>query len=142
MKWIIRILKVTLFTFLIGVLFYVVKYFIDRPPEPNMYGVGLMISSVIYSILNTIFVSVIYLIAYIFDKQMYKRILSLTFLLYEIVFLYVCIVIIYQIPYSLNILSINKVTENDLFYTFTPFIVLSVLWLIVILVIDKHNRIG
>ncbi len=107
-----------------------------------MYGIGLVISSVIYSILNTIFVSVIYLITYVFDKQMYKRILSLTFLFFEIVFLYVCIVIIYQIPYSFNILSINKVTENDLFYVFTPFIVLSVLWLIVILVIGKQNRIG
>lgn len=142
MKLIIRILKVALLTFLIGVLFYIAKYFIDIPPEPNMYGIGLVISSVIYSILNTIFVSVIYLITYIFDKQMYKRILSLTFLFFEIVFLYVCIVIIYQIPYSLNILSINKVTENDLFYIFTPFIVLSVLWLIVILVIGKKNRIG
>lgn len=135
-KFGIGIIKVALLTFMIGILFYVSRYFISKPPEPNMYGIGLIISSVIYSVLNTIFVSVIY----ITHKQMYKRILSLKLLLLEIILLYICIAIVYCIPYSFNVLPINSVTENDLFRVLTPFIVLSVLWLIVISIISSRHK--
>jgi len=140
MKLIGRILNVALLTFLIGVLFYVTRYFISKPPEPNMYGIGLIISSVIYSVLNTIFVSVIYITTYITHKQMYKRILSLKLLLLEIILLYICIAIVYCIPYSFNVLPINRVTENDLFHVLAPFIVLCVLWLIVISIISIRHK--
>jgi len=71
---------------------------------------------------------------------MYKRILSLKSLFLEIILLYICIAIVYRIPYSFNIFPINSVTENDLFRVLTPFIVLCVLWLIVILIISSHHK--
>ena len=35
--WAIRALKVFLLTVILGVSYYIVKYFIDTPPKPNMY---------------------------------------------------------------------------------------------------------
>jgi len=54
--------------------------------------------------------------------------------LLEIILLYILFTISSYIPYSLNILPINKFTENDLFHTFTPFIILYIIWIIIIIV--------
>jgi len=140
MELIGRILKVILLTFMVSLLFYTANYFISKPPEPNMYGVGLIFSSVIYSVLNTILVFVIYITTYIINRKIYKRILSMKFLLLEIILLYVCIAIIYCIPYSFNVLPINRVTEHDSFCLFTPLIFLYVLWLIIISIINFRHK--
>lgn len=137
MKWIIRILEVILLTYISGVIYYIVKYLIHIPPEPNMYWIGTVIASSIYTFVNVLFILLVYLISHKTNKQIHKKLFTFKYLQLEIIFLYMLIEIISYIPYTFNILPISNFTEKDLFQVFTPFIILSILWVIVRMIKTK-----
>ena len=134
MRWLNRILKVIILTIILGVVYSIINYIISPPPKPNMYLEGVIFTVCLYSIINILFMIIAYITTRVIDKKMCNVIFQLKYLLLEIIFLYILFAISSYIPYNFNILPVNKSTENDLFQTFTPFIILYIIWVIVIIV--------
>ena len=128
MKWINRIFKTLLFTFLGGVVCGGIPIIITKAPTPNelsMYIGWSLIFTLILACLNVIFVLLLYLTARIIQRNISDKIYSLKYLLFEIIFLY----ILYDI---VALLSINGIRGTWL-QIFAPFIVLYVVWIIIII---------
>jgi len=132
MKWPNKIFKVFILTIISGVIYSVINYMISPPPKPNMYLEGVIFTICLYSIINILFIIIAYITTHAIYKQMCKVIFQFKYLLLEIILLYILFAISTYIPYNFNILPVNKSTENDLFHTFTPFIVLYIIWIIII----------
>jgi len=132
MKWPNKIFKVFILTIISGVIYSVINYMISPPPKPNMYLEGVIFTICLYSIINILFIIIAYITTHAIYKQMCKVIFQFKYLLLEIISLYILFAISTYIPYNFNILPVNKSTENDLFHTFTPFIVLYIIWIIII----------
>lgn len=142
MKWLNRIFKVIILTIILGAAYSVVNCVISPPPKPNMYLEGAVFAVCLYSIINVLFIIIIYITTYVINKQICNVIFLSKYLLLEIILLYILFAISSYIPYNLNILPVNKFTENDLFHTFTPFIILYIIWITVIMIARKNNRVS
>jgi len=142
MKWLNRIFKVIILTIILGVAHSVVNYTISPPPKPNMYLEGAVFAVCLYSIINVLFIIIIYITTYIINNKLSNVIFLSKYLLLEIILLYILFAISSYIPYNLNILPVNKFTENDLFHTFTPFIILYIIWITVIMIARRNNRVS
>ena len=128
MKWINRIFKTMLLTFLGGIVSNGIIFFINKPLSSNELSMSIgwiLIITLILSFLNAIFMLLLYLTARIIQRNISDKIYSLKYLLFEIIFLY----ILYYLP---TLLSIKRVTETWL-QIFIPFIVLYVVWIIIII---------
>ena len=132
MKWLKRIFKAIILTIILGVVYSVINYIISPPPKSNMYLEGAVFTVCLYSIINVLFLIIAYITTHIINKQISNLIFLSKYLLLEIILLYILFAISTYIPYNFNILPVNKSTENDLFHTFTPFIVLYIIWIIII----------
>ena len=139
MKWLKRIFKVIILTIILGAAYSVVNYIISPPPKPNMYLEGAIFTVCLYSIINVLFIIIAYITTRIINKQICNVIFLSKYLLLEIILLYILFAISSYIPYNLHILPVNKFTENDLFHTFTPFIILYIVWIIIIIIAHRNN---
>ena len=138
MKIIIKILMVFLLTALFGILYYTLNYIAVKLPEPNMLIVGVVFGTVLYSIINTVFIAFLYVTTYIIDRSSCRKVLSTKKILIEISILYVLIYILSHIPYTINILPISKIAEKDAFRVFGPFIILYLSWIGIFLLRKKN----
>ena len=138
MKWLKRIYKVIILTIILGVVYSVINYIISPPPKPNMYLEGAVFTVCLYGIINVLFLIIAYITTHIINKQICNVIFLSKYLLLEIILLYILFAISSYIPYSLNILPVNKFTENDFFHTFTPFTILYIIWIIIIIARRKN----
>ena len=129
MKWINRIFKTMLLTFLGGIVSNGIIFFINKPLSSNELSMSIgwiLIITLILSFLNAIFVLLLYLTARIIQRNISDKIYSLKYLLFEIIFLY----ILYD---TAALLSINGIRGTWL-QIFAPFIALYVIWIIIIIV--------
>jgi|ERR1035437_618080 peptidoglycan biosynthesis protein MviN/MurJ (putative lipid II flippase) len=138
MKWIIKILEIFLLSVLSGIIYYTLNYITVKLSEPNMIIEGIAIGSVLYGIINVLFIGILYFTTYLIDRKSIKKIFIFRKLLLEMIIMYVLIYLISHIPYTLNILPISKVTEKDLVDVFIPFIIMYISF-ICILLIKKNN---
>ena len=139
MRWLNRILKVIILTIILGVVYSIINYIISPPPKPNMYLEGAVFTVCLYGIINVLFLIIAYITTHIINKQICNVIFLSKYLLLEIILLYILFAISSYIPYNLNILPVNKFTENDLFHTFIPFIILYIIWIIIIIAHKKNT---
>lgn len=142
MRWLNRIFKVIILTIILGVVYSIINYIISPPPKPNMYLEGVIFTVCLYSGINILFIIIAYVTTHAIYKQMCKVIFQFKYLLLEIILLYILFAISTHIPYDFNILPVNKSTENDLFHTFTPFIILYIIWIIIIMIARRNNRVS
>jgi len=138
MRWLNRIFKVIILTIILGAVYSGVNYILSPTPKPNMYLEGAVFTVCLYSIINVLFIIIAYITTHIINKQICNVIFLYKYLLLEIILLYILFAISSYIPYSLNILPVNKFTENDFFHTFTPFTILYIIWIIIIIARRKN----
>ena len=134
MKWINRIFKTMLLTFIGGIVSNGILFFINKPLTSNELSMSIgwiLIITLILSFLNAIFVLLLYLTARIIQRNISDKVYSLKYLLFEIIFLY----ILYDI---VALLSINGIGGTWL-QIFAPFIVSYVIWVIIIIALRNNT---
>ncbi len=129
MKWIIKIMKVGLLTFLAGIVFSgLLSIFSKTSLSELLWLLPLILFIILYIVCsNILFVFLLYFTAYFLRNDIKENLFLLKYLLLEIFLLYI-----------LYFLSIY-ITESYWLRLLTPFAVLYVLWLIVITIIGHHK---
>jgi len=113
-------------TVLSGIVYYSLNCITVKLSEPNMLIEGVILASVLYGIINVLFIVILFITTYIIDRENIKKIFVFRNLLLEIIIMYALIYLIFHIPYNINILPISKSTEKDLVDIFTPFILMYI----------------
>lgn len=137
MKW---ILKIYLSTFSIGVIFYTGLYCAKPLTGANMFNVGVLIITTMLSIINVLFMCLAYWGIGLMFKPLRKQMFLTRYVVVEVILMYIFYNLFSSIKYEFNILPINKATENDLFRIFLPFLLLSILYIGLALIIHAKNR--
>jgi|WetSurMetagenome_2_1015567.scaffolds.fasta_scaffold462830_2 hypothetical protein len=132
MEWVIKILKVGFLTFLGGIVCSGLLFIFSETPSSNELRAVIdwtLIIILMQVCFNLLFVFLLYFTAYFMQNDIKERLFSLKYLLLEILFLY-----------SLYILPIYKITESYWIQILTPFVVLYVLWLLIVMMARNSHR--
>jgi hypothetical protein len=131
MKWLIKIMKVGLLTFLAGIVCYGSLFIFLKESLSDLLGLLPLVLVIILMLvcLNILFVFLLYFTAYFLRNDIKENLFLLKYLLLEISLLYI-----------LYILSLN-IINSDWIRLFTPFAALYVLWLIVILIKSLRHKV-
>jgi len=142
MKYIIRAFEVFIMTFIVGIIYSIIIYLIETPSIPNMFEEGTLFFLSLYSLLNVLFMLIIYVTTYLTYKRLCEKIFILKYIFVEIVLLYVLYEVALNIHYNINILPISKYTEGDLFNILAPFLISYLVWWIfmIVSVIRNNNK--
>lgn len=135
-------MKVFFLTFLFGVIYFVLKYLINAPIEPNMYDVGAFFVSALYSIVNIMFVFVLCLTSRMLYKQLSNLIFTFKYLIVEILSLYFLFEVFTDIYNEISLFSACSLAEKDTIQVLSPFIILYISWIIMLIARKcRHNNI-
>jgi hypothetical protein len=134
MKWITIILKIFCLTFIFGVIYFVIKYLINAPTGANMYDVGAFFVSALYSIVNVVFMFIVYLTTRLIYKKLNDFIFSFKYIIVEILSLYILFEVFTYIYYGFGILSLGGSTGKDTLQVLSPFITIYISWIILMII--------
>ncbi|MFZ4455028.1 MAG: hypothetical protein ACOYOT_02280 [Bacteroidales bacterium] len=129
MKIIIRISWAFLLTNFLGIIYYLINYILIGLTGPNMFLAGAILNILFYSTINAVFWVILYLTTSFINKEYIEKLLKPKTILIEIAALYSLVYLLSHISYTINILPINKVTEDDVMVAFGPFIILYLTWI-------------
>lgn len=125
--------KTLLLTFLGGIISFGIPLFITKPLTPNELSIYIgwsLIFALMLSCFNSIFIIFIYLTTSRIQKKLSYKVYTLKYILVEIILLY----ILYYIPI---LLSLKRITDSWV-QIFTPFMILYIVWIIIIIVYRKN----